>query len=77
MAPILAPLLGILFSWGNIPLKNWSYSPLRKSATPFKRTCLLIRLKEVPNMATECVNIPVRTCLWKSNQFEYHAEVRI
>jgi hypothetical protein len=38
------------FFRGHISLKNWSYSPLfRESATPFKRTCLLIRLKEVPD----------------------------
>jgi hypothetical protein len=49
MAPILAPLLGILFLRGHISLKNWTYSPLlRGSASPFKSTCLLIRLKEVP-----------------------------
>jgi hypothetical protein len=47
MAPILAPLLGFLFLRGHIILKNWSYCPLlRASTSPFKSTCLLIRLKE-------------------------------
>jgi hypothetical protein len=50
MAPILAPLLGFLFLRGHISLKNWSYRPiLRASTSPFKSTCLLIRLKEVPD----------------------------
>jgi hypothetical protein len=47
MAPILAPLLGVLFLQGHISLKNWTYCPvLRVRATPFNSTCLLIRLKE-------------------------------
>jgi hypothetical protein len=38
------------FLRGHISIKNWTYCPvLRESATPFKRTCLLIRLKEVPD----------------------------
>jgi hypothetical protein len=49
MAPILAPLLGVLFLRGHISLKNWTYCPvLRVSATPFKSTCLLTMLEEVP-----------------------------
>jgi hypothetical protein len=49
MVPILVPLLGLLFLRGHISLKNWTYCPvLRVSATPFKSTCLLIRLREVP-----------------------------
>jgi hypothetical protein len=45
MAPILAPLLGFLFLRGHISLKNRSYRPLlRASTSPFKSTCLLIRL---------------------------------
>jgi hypothetical protein len=37
MAPILAPLLGVLFLRGHISLKNWTYCPvLRVRATPFK-----------------------------------------
>jgi hypothetical protein len=43
MAPILAPLLGVLFSRGHISLKNRTYHPLfRDSTSPFKSTCLLI-----------------------------------
>jgi hypothetical protein len=39
---------GVLFSRGCISLKNRSYRPLlRHSTSPFKRTCLLIRVKEV------------------------------
>jgi hypothetical protein len=38
---------GVLFSRGCISLKNRSYRPLlRDSTSPFKRTCLLIRIKE-------------------------------
>jgi hypothetical protein len=38
------------FLWGCISLKNQTLSPLfRQSATLFKRTCLLTRLKEVPD----------------------------
>jgi hypothetical protein len=74
MAPILAPLLGVLFLRGHIFLKNRTYSPLfRQSATPFQRTCLLTRLKEDPD-ALYCSNgwwyKPVPTAFWKSNQFE-------
>jgi hypothetical protein len=47
MAPILAPLFGVHFLRGCFSLKNWTYCPvLRVRATPFKSTCLLIRLKE-------------------------------
>jgi hypothetical protein len=50
MAPILAPLLGVLFLRGHISLKNRTYIPLlRDSTSPYKSTCLLIRLKEVPD----------------------------
>jgi hypothetical protein len=45
MVPLTAPLFGVLFLQGHISLKNWTYCPiLRESATPYKRTCLLIRL---------------------------------
>jgi hypothetical protein len=52
--PIIAPILGtdfrVLFLRGHISLKNRSYCPLlRASTSPFKSTCLLIRLKEVPD----------------------------
>jgi hypothetical protein len=37
------------FLRGHISFKNWTYCPvLRVSATPFKSTCLPIRLKELP-----------------------------
>jgi hypothetical protein len=49
MVPLTAPLFGVIFLRGHISLKNWTYCPvLRESATPFKRTCLLIKLKELP-----------------------------
>jgi hypothetical protein len=52
--PVIAPILGQRkrgpFLRGFISLKNWSYHPLlRDSTSPFKRTCLLIRVKEVPS----------------------------
>jgi hypothetical protein len=48
MAPILATLIGVHFLSGCFSLKNRSYRPLlRASTSPFKSTCLLIRLKEV------------------------------
>jgi hypothetical protein len=41
---------GVLFLRCCISLKNWSYRPLlRDSTSPFKSTCLLTRLKEVPD----------------------------
>jgi hypothetical protein len=47
IASILGQRKGVLFSRGCISLKNWSYRPLlRDSTSPFKRTCLLIRVKE-------------------------------
>jgi hypothetical protein len=50
MVPLTAPLFGVLFLGGHISLKNRTYCPIvRESATPYKRTCLLIRLKEVPD----------------------------
>jgi hypothetical protein len=50
MAPILAPLFGVQFLRGRIFLKNRSYRPLlRASMSPFNGTCLLVRLKEVPD----------------------------
>jgi hypothetical protein len=49
MVPLTAPLFGVLFLRGYISLKNQTYCPLlRESATPFNRTCLLIKLKELP-----------------------------
>jgi hypothetical protein len=49
IAPILGQRKGVLFSRGCICLKNRSYRPLlRDSTSPFKHTCLLIRVKEVP-----------------------------
>jgi hypothetical protein len=80
MAPILAPLFGVLFLRGHISIKNWTYCPLlRESATPFKSTCLFIRLKEVP-VALYGPHLhwykPVRTQLWKSNLSERSREVR-
>jgi hypothetical protein len=40
---------GVLFFKGSFSLKNWTYRPpFRHNASPFKGTCLLIRLKEVP-----------------------------
>jgi hypothetical protein len=50
MVPLTATLFGVFFLRGHISLKNWTYWPLlRESATPYQRTCLLIRLKEVPD----------------------------
>jgi hypothetical protein len=50
MVPLAAPLFGVLFLRGHISLKNRSYRPrLRASTSPFKSTCLLSRLKEVPD----------------------------
>jgi hypothetical protein len=48
--PVITPILGtdfrVLFLRGCISLKNWSYRPLlRDSTSPFKSTCLLIKLK--------------------------------
>jgi hypothetical protein len=49
MAVTLRPIFGVLFLRGSISLKNWSYRPLlRDSTSPFKGTCLFIKLKEVP-----------------------------
>jgi hypothetical protein len=46
MVPLTAPLFGAIFLRGHISVKNRTYCPLlRKSATPFKSTCLLITLK--------------------------------
>jgi hypothetical protein len=47
---VIAPILGQRkrgpFSRGCISLKNWSYRPLlRECTSPFKSTCLLIKLK--------------------------------
>jgi hypothetical protein len=42
-------ILGSFFYRAVSPFKNWSYRPLlRDSTSPFKRTCLLTRVKEVP-----------------------------
>jgi hypothetical protein len=51
--PVITPILGtdfrVIFLRGCISLKNWSYRPLlRDSTSLFKRTCLLIRVKEDP-----------------------------
>jgi hypothetical protein len=35
MAPILAPLLGVLFLQGHISLKNWTRAQLRSKARVF------------------------------------------
>jgi hypothetical protein len=49
MVLLTAPLFRVLFLQGHISLKNWTYCPvLRESATPFKSTCLPIKLKELP-----------------------------
>jgi hypothetical protein len=80
MAPILAPLLGFLFFQGHIFLKNRSYRPLlRASTSPFKSTCLLIRLKEVPDALYGphlCREEADHTSLWKWNLFQRSPEVQ-
>jgi hypothetical protein len=48
--PVITPILGtdfrVLFLQGCISLKNWSNCPLlRDNTSPFKSTCLLIKLK--------------------------------
>jgi hypothetical protein len=46
MMPLVALYFGVYYSEGHISLKNWTYCPLlRESATPFKSTCFLIKLK--------------------------------
>jgi hypothetical protein len=47
MAVILRSIFGVLFLRGSFSLKNWFYRPLlRDSTSPFKGTCLFIKLKE-------------------------------
>jgi hypothetical protein len=42
MAPILAPLLVVIFFWGHISLKNGTFCPLfSHDSTSFKNMCLL------------------------------------
>jgi hypothetical protein len=80
MAPILAPLLGLLFLRGHISLKNWSYRPLlRASTSPFKSTCLLIGLKEAKIDLYRHYGLlykPVPTSIWKSMLFQRSPEVQ-
>jgi hypothetical protein len=46
IVPLTGQEKGVLFLRGCISLKNWSYRPLlRASTSPFKSTCLLIKLK--------------------------------
>jgi hypothetical protein len=49
IVPLTGQEKGVLFLRGCISLKNRSYRPLlRASTSPFKSTCLLIKLKEQP-----------------------------
>jgi hypothetical protein len=69
MAVILRPRFGVLFSKRHISLKNGTYCPIcSHDTTFFKGTCLLIKLKVLP----DCLyvfngqpDIPVPTYLLK------------
>jgi hypothetical protein len=80
MALILAPLLGFLLLRGHISLKNRSYRPLlRASTSPFKSTCLLIRLKEAKIDLYRRYKQrykPVPTSILKSNMSQHSPEVQ-
>jgi hypothetical protein len=68
------------FLRGHISLKNQSYRPLlRASTSPFKSTCLLIKLKQAKvalYVVTDCVYMPIRTWFWKSNPSQRSPEVQ-
>jgi hypothetical protein len=50
MAPILAPTFGVTFLKERFSLKNGTFCPLfSHDTTSFKRTCLLIGLKVLPD----------------------------